>query len=821
MAYVNGYGYGGTPYWQFIDANGNPLSNGKVATYIAGTTTAYNTLKDWNHTYNGVVFDLDIRGGCSMIWPTTQLIKIIVKDVDGNLFKTLDNIQASGSEGGYIPGTTVIRVDGTDNEIISTASADPEDPTKLIFTISLDPAITEAIATNASDIVGIQTHINNIDNSITTINDTLDTIQRDVDIVESDVDIVEGDVAALKLSDQYTTFKATSAAGSGGYTFKIATALKTKAPLTSTTILEYDLTNNYLGKINAAWGMRGHVVYQQIMQMDDQYTAVDYMHYTHLYEFPDRWELWGHTAAGWAGDISIRPSKNISIAITVHVNPWVFVGKAVIASLPTVYTEHNWVDYTQPVNDSKKTSVWAGGEGTSDHKVMIDANDQNAKYLNDKILTGGILTKAIEAAGEVGDWYEVLRLTATLYTDGITCSGAGTSDDPLVATGDHKAMCSTGDIPGYLENKLVGSDWLNVTEIPLSANEKNIKFALNNPDFFIKGNTIYGGQVVGVIGDLDEQSHNGYYTCYHSTLHAPPAQPGNPSWFIHHMNSNTANYYAVQIAYAYTSTIICYERTKVAGVWQPWILRSNTGVGTGEVKVTSAGVAGYLANKLTVAPGSPLTATVSGDTLVLDFLENNVADPLIRTLDLLAENGTCVLTGSCWSSEGSIEGGNWGGLEQNTTDSFYKIVPLSRGTVTKAAVYIAQVNGTDSYYGSGNYGAIRLGLFAADGTLKGQTAWTRGISAIGRLTLDLTAAEGQNLTIERNTQYWVGIIGRGLSILSNNKSSSSINLSSLRYSVQIRTSSSGASWETFATDGSGYVQKNIMIAQMSATEESA
>ena len=385
----------------------------------------------------------------------------------------------------------------------------------------------------------------------------------------------------------------------------------------------------------------------------------------------------------------------------------------------------------------------------------------------------------------------------------------------------YKAMCSTGDVPGYLENKLVGSTWIDVTEIPLSADEKNIKFALKNPDFFVKGNTIYGGQVVGVIGDLDEQSHNGYYTCYHSTLHAPPAQPGNPSWFIHHMNSNTANYYAVQIAYAYTSTIICYERTKVAGVWQPWILRSNTGVGTGEVKVTSAGVAGYLANKLTVAPGSPLTATVSGDTLVLDFLENNVADPLIRTLDLLAENGTCELTGSCWSSEGSIEGGNWGGLEQNTTDSFYKIVPLSRGTVAKAAVYIAQVIGTDTYYGSGNYGAIRLGLFAADGTLKGQTAWTRGISAIGRLTLDLTAAEGQNLTIERNTQYWVGIIGRGLTLLSNNKSSSSANLSSLRYSVQIRTSSSGASWGAFTTNGSGFVQKNIMIAQMSATEESA
>jgi len=138
----------------------------------------------------------------------------------------------------------------------------------------------------------------------------------------------------------------------------------------------------------------------------------------------------------------------------------------------------------------------------------------------------------------------------------------------------YKSICSTGDVPGYLQNKLAGSDWIDATEISLSADEKNIAFALKNPDFFIKGNTIYGGTVVDVIGDLNEQSHDGYYTCYYNTLNAPPTQPGNPSWFVHHMNSNVGTAYAVQIAYAYTSTIICYERTKVAGVWQAWTLRS-------------------------------------------------------------------------------------------------------------------------------------------------------------------------------------------------------------------------------------------------------
>jgi len=90
---------------------------------------------------------------------------------DGKGYTNTFDLSVQGGQ-----GTTVIRVDGTDNEIISTASADPEDPTKLIFTISLDPVITEAIATNTSDIDGLEIHIGTIENNITLINDTLDTL---------------------------------------------------------------------------------------------------------------------------------------------------------------------------------------------------------------------------------------------------------------------------------------------------------------------------------------------------------------------------------------------------------------------------------------------------------------------------------------------------------------------------------------------------------------------------------------------------------------------------------------------------------------------
>ena len=837
------YGYLLSPHIQIMDHNGNPMTGAFLKVFEAGSSyTQVTTYSDWEGTAQHANKELDARGEVVIIASKSINYKVMLCDytrgVD-NPYWVLNNVSIESSS--VLPGNVVVQVNGTTGEIDSTLTLDEEG--NKVYTESLSSAFV--------------TRVTNIESSL----QTKESLQYTGFRINSGSGPFFVKIAEASFQSGYGSMDLTCGVGGsstayGEFSVKVIRAIngtsmyaqwnslfnrastfqleeircfyvgpndvqlwaKTASPFTQSSLsfeplinVRYSSSGDAIGrafsfqKVGTTGSYPSTYVNYCLAKSVDCLSASDQRRTkvtssdasvevtkTEVYDGK------GYTNTFDLSVLSTSPALSF-INIDSTNSPYLILesDNEIIVS-----TSIDDVIVTLPVTSLKRFYVkWLLGT----HNLTVNvANsgmiDGVASFVfNDKFSVG---TSVSFVCKESGDWI-----------------ANGTITDGQVDT--YKAMCSTGDIPGYLENKLVGSTWIDVTEIPLSADEKNIKFALKNPDFFVKGNTIYGGQVVGVIGDLDEQSHNGYYTCYHSTLHAPPAQPGNPSWFIHHMNSNTANYYAVQIAYAYTSTIICYERTKVAGVWQPWILRSNTGVGTGEVKVTSAGVAGYLANKLTVAPGSPLTATVSDDTLVLDFLENNVADPLIRTLDLLAENGTCELTGTCWSSEGSIEGGNWGGIEQNTTDSFYKIVPLSRGTVAKAAVYIAQVNGTDSYYGSGNYGAIRLGLFAADGTLKGQTAWTRGISAIGRLTLDLTAAQGQNLTIERNTQYWVGIIGRGLTLLSHNKSSSSTNLSSLRYSVQIRTSSSGASWGAFTTNGSGFVQKNIMIAQMSATEESA
>lgn len=169
MAYIPGFGHLSNPYIVFNDANGKPLSNGTVETYIAGTTTAYNTLKDWNGTYNGAIITLDIYGGCTIIAPETQGLKLIVKTSTGSLYKTFPNVFIGGSNQGYLPGTTTIRVDGTDGEIISVGTPDPDDPDKLIFTISLDPAITTQINNNTANIANLSDDVDNIDTTINTL----------------------------------------------------------------------------------------------------------------------------------------------------------------------------------------------------------------------------------------------------------------------------------------------------------------------------------------------------------------------------------------------------------------------------------------------------------------------------------------------------------------------------------------------------------------------------------------------------------------------------------------------------------------------------
>lgn len=65
----------------FWDSNGNPLSSGKVFTYLAGTSTSATTYSDYEGSIlNANPIILDARGQANIFLDTNISYKIVVKD---------------------------------------------------------------------------------------------------------------------------------------------------------------------------------------------------------------------------------------------------------------------------------------------------------------------------------------------------------------------------------------------------------------------------------------------------------------------------------------------------------------------------------------------------------------------------------------------------------------------------------------------------------------------------------------------------------------------------------------------------------------------
>ena len=104
MAYDNNYGYAQNGYTQYLDNSGKPLTGGSIETYIAGTTTPVLTFKDFNGEQNPHKITLDENGGATIILRQDTVYKFIIRDKNGDIFKTIDNIVTAGN-------TTVVEGD--------------------------------------------------------------------------------------------------------------------------------------------------------------------------------------------------------------------------------------------------------------------------------------------------------------------------------------------------------------------------------------------------------------------------------------------------------------------------------------------------------------------------------------------------------------------------------------------------------------------------------------------------------------------------------------------------------------------------------------
>jgi hypothetical protein len=83
-----------SPKTAFVDAAGEPLVGGQLYTYIAGTTTLQATYTDATATTaNTNPIILDSRGEAN-VWLGGAIYKFVLKDADGALIWTVDNISA-------------------------------------------------------------------------------------------------------------------------------------------------------------------------------------------------------------------------------------------------------------------------------------------------------------------------------------------------------------------------------------------------------------------------------------------------------------------------------------------------------------------------------------------------------------------------------------------------------------------------------------------------------------------------------------------------------------------------------------------------------
>lgn len=97
-----------SPWFQFFDSTGAPLSGGKLYTYTAGTDTlaaTYNNFDlDPSHQ-NANPIILDSAGRCGGIYLPAESFKYKLYDSDDVLVRTQDNIPSTGLSSGTVGGT--------------------------------------------------------------------------------------------------------------------------------------------------------------------------------------------------------------------------------------------------------------------------------------------------------------------------------------------------------------------------------------------------------------------------------------------------------------------------------------------------------------------------------------------------------------------------------------------------------------------------------------------------------------------------------------------------------------------------------------------
>ena len=130
------------------------------------------------------------------------------------------------------------------------------------------------------------------------------------------------------------------------------------------------------------------------------------------------------------------------------------------------------------------------------------------------------------------------------------------------------------DITTYTTKEtLASADYILIADSEAENGLKKVtKDVLGLPDlslYALKSKMFYpNNQYGGIISDnLNTLTISGFYTCYGTAIGVPSV---DYSWFVYHHNSNVGTTSAYQRAVAYSDTAIVYERTKTSNLWSDW-----------------------------------------------------------------------------------------------------------------------------------------------------------------------------------------------------------------------------------------------------------
>lgn len=481
-------------------------------------------------------------------------------------------------------------------------------------------------------------------------------------------------------------------------------------------------------------------------------------------------------------------------------------------------TEGNRVNYDLSLNDYSKDAI----NGFYDENIGNQALSQKItiESASRTYADGQLATDIKKAKTEVKNTDGTIKVTAsTDKTDGHTIyTLAGVESVPNVNV-------TSSDLSVTVKESSEGNNKTFDLSVNSKANEYG-KFITTNGVSWIKmsGN-------MGLVGSNIALSKGGVY---HITAHitAYNSQPsthygefqiftGDASHYIYNVDESITGSQqfemswdqvaslgylatATNIPSSFTLTNVILEIHRV----DQCAIGGNSG-GSGEnnkVSVTGSDSADFLQNKLVAANGSSLSFSVNSQgQYVADITEAVIENPLLVTTFLMNENGNLGFTGGNWGGDGS-----WNSYGCNNTTRYYRVTTLGRGTVSKVKLW--------NYNGSGK---IRVCLMNLDGSIKAQSEW-REVNTTGLVEMDMIAEYGQNSTIERNTDYWIGICGYGVQLVSFVKQATSFNGDTLRYSVCVRNGGgfpqSGTGWDNPNTDALNNVPTGIPCVYMLAPE---